>query len=130
MGKTARKVKRGVRRLLWIWRAITVILLSALLIPLFLANKENGTFYTWWVPISILIYLILTYVHLRLGKGFVKEHLEAMATRLLLGLVALAAAFILTMVTQQVAASVFLVMAGLLYAMAIQRVAFLRLIGL
>ncbi len=125
-----RKAKRGVKRLFFVWRAIVIALLSAALIPLFLQHGRGNGFYLWTVPPGILIYLIITAIHLRLGRGVVKEYLEESATRLFLGVTALAAAFLFLLAGNGPWTAALLVAGAVLYAMFLSRISFLRVIGL
>ncbi len=130
MGTTARKLKKGVKGVLLAWQLLIIVLLSALLIPLFLHSATSSAFYTWWVMLSILAYLILTYIQLRLREGAVKRYLESLATRVFLAVVALAVAFVTVALRADLWSGVFLVVAAVLYAAAFQKIAFLRVIGL
>ena len=130
MGKGMRTVKEGAKTAYGIWKIIVIVLLSLALIPLFLAGTESKTFFSLWILISLLVYMILTYWHLRLKKGTMKEYIEGMATKLLFAMSALVIAFLFTLIPIYNIASIFLVLGGILYAITIQNIFFLRVIGL
>jgi|GEM_PF-3018697 len=130
MGLTMRKLKKGAKGVLLAWQLFVIVLLSALLIPLFLHNAMSSAFYTWWIMLSILVYLFVTYIQLRLKKGLVKRYLEQLGTRIFLAIVGLAAAFVMVALRANPWSGVFLVIAAVLYAAAFQKITFLRVIGL
>jgi len=130
MGKTLHKMKKGAKRVLFVWRALVIVLLSAALIPLFLALGDDAAFYSWIIIPSVAVYLVLTIIHLRFKGGFVKEYLESTATRLFLGLTAVALAFIFLSLGNGPWAAALLVAGAVLYAMFLSRISFLRVIGL
>ncbi len=110
-----------------VWQLIVITILSAGLIPLFLAQQARPLFFTLTVMTSILAYLILTTIQLRLRRGLIKRFLESISTRLLLALIALALAGVTGGV--RVVQNVLLVTAAVLYAALLQKVSFLRVIG-
>jgi hypothetical protein len=123
-------VKRHAKRAWKAWQVITLVLLSAVFVPVFLRQGTDHNFYALLVPGSILIYLVVTFIHLKLKPGFVKWYLESTATRLFLGLVSLAAAFLFLGVGLQLWGRVLLAASAVLYASFLQQVGFLRVIGL
>lgn len=130
MRETKQRLKKGAKRLLFVWRAIVAIILSSILIPLFVSQGASRSFYTWAILPSLLGYLIITYIHLRLKKGAVKEYLERSATRLLLAMSSLALAFIMGALGIHLWTATLLVMSAVLYALFLQRLSFLRVIGI
>ena len=128
--KHARTVGRHVRLVLFIWRAVIAILLSGVLVPLFLAHGHDNRFYLWTTIPSLVLYAIVTMVHLRLRRGVVKDWLESVATRLFLGCCALAAGFVFFGFEMPVLAHTMLVTGAVLYALFLARLSFLRVIGL
>ena len=123
-------VKKGAKTMYNTWKIIVIILLSLAFIPLFLAGIDSRTFFSWWIMLSLLSYLLLTYWHLRLKKGKLKNYLEGMATKLLLAMSALVIAFLFTITGFVLITNSFLVLGAILYAIAIQNIFFLRVIGL
>ncbi len=123
-------VKRHVKRIYGIWQAIVLLGISIVLIPVFLNQGLEHSIYSWLVPVSILLYLIITLIHFKLKPGFVKRYLETTATQLLLGTVALAAAFIFRALGIFLWAEVLLCVAAVLYAAFLQQISFLKVIGL
>ncbi len=113
-----------------IWRAVVITLLSLILIPLFLKGVQQGAFYNYVIIPSIIVYLLLTYIHLKLKPGVVKRYLETTSTRLFWGIVTLAATFVLDGLTLHLAAHVCAVASAVCYAFVLQRITFLRFIGL
>lgn len=128
--KHIKQVKKGFKAALAIWHLVVVTILSLAFIPLFLTQGRKGVFYTWWILPSIFAYLILTIIQLRLKKGMIKEYLENLATRLFIASIGLAIAFIFVGLQWPVWSNVSLVIAAVLYAAAIQKIFFLRVIGL
>ncbi len=125
-----RKTKRTFKALLVAWHIVIIIIISALLIPLFLKNANSPTFYTWTTLMSILAYLLVTAIHLRMKKGVIKEYLESFCSRLLLAVIAIVVAFLASMYSTVLFSQVMLVTAAVLYATALQKFFFLRVIGL
>ena len=123
-------VKKHVKRIYGIWQVIVLFFLSIVLIPLFLDQGIEHNLYSWLVPASIGIYLVITLIHFKLKPGFVKRYLETTATRLLIGVVTLATAFIFLATGILLWAEVLLCVSAVLYASFLQQVSFLRVIGL
>ncbi|MBR9693394.1 hypothetical protein GOV07_05750 [Candidatus Woesearchaeota archaeon] len=130
MGENMETVKQGAKYAYGVWKIVIIVLLTLALVPLFIAGMRSRTFFSLWIMISLFVYLVLTYWHLRLKKGKMKEYLEDMATKLLFAMSSLVIAFLLTLVPIYSIASIFLVLGGILYAITIQNLFFLRVIGL
>jgi len=113
-----------------IWCAVVITLLSLILIPLFLKGVQTGTFYNYVIIPSIIVYFILTYIQLKLKPGLIKGYLEGTANRLFWGIVTLAATYILSGLYLHTLAAAMAVAAAVCYAFFLQRISFLRLIGL
>lgn len=124
--KTKKKVKKKVQQLFFIWRVITITTLSIILIPLFIKNAWSGHFYFWTLVPSIIVYVCLTYIQLKLLKGKVTRYIEVTATRLFLGICSLTAAFISLMIGYPLWGNTFLVVGAVLYALFLHRIGFLR----
>ena len=118
------------KRIYKIWQLIVLFFLSVVLIPLFLNQGIQHSLYAWLAPTSIAIYLIITLIHFKMKPSFVKRYLETTATRLLLGVVALAAAFICLGLGILLWAEVLLCVSAVLYASFLQQISFLKVIGL
>ncbi len=122
------RFRRGIRRLLLLWQLLTIILFSALLIPLFLA-QAGSAFYTWLTLGTMLLYLLLLSFQSRL-KGGLRRYVAGLGDRLFLALLFLALSFLLLKLEGGLLFRTSLVVSAVLYAAAIQKVAFLRVIGL
>ncbi len=123
-------VKKGFKTAYAVWQAIAITLIALALIPLFLLNLANGAFYTWMIIVSIAVYVVVILIMGYLKEGIVRRYLETTSFRLFLGMVVLAAAFLLDRLGLVAAAQAALVAAAVLYAFFLQRISFLRLIGL
>jgi len=121
-----RRTKERIKAVMVVWQLIVITILSAGLIPLFLAQRARPLFFTLTVMTSILAYLILTTIQLRLRRGILKRFLESVSTRLLLALIALALAGVTGGLLRGVVQSVLLVTAAVLYAALLQKVSFVR----
>ncbi len=125
-----KRVKKGFTVAYGIWQAIVVTVIAIVLIPVFLANAENGNFYSWVITASLLTYVVVLLIMGKLKRGIVREYLEKTSFRLFLGMVVLTAAFLLHGLGQATLTQAALAAAAVLYAFFLQRITFLRLIGL
>jgi fibrillarin-like pre-rRNA processing protein len=95
--KMKKKVKKGVKQALAIWKIIITIILIALLIPLFLKNGWNSRFYFWIIAPSIILYIIIAYLQMKVLKGKMRKYVELTGTWLFGGILTLSATFIVMM---------------------------------
>jgi|GEM_PF-6660699 len=129
--KHIKKAKKVLGIALKVWEIIVVIILSAILIPLFVKNSEDGHFYTIIIVGSMLVYALLFMIKGRIKKqGFIRDYLESTSLRLLLAMSALTAAFLLLILDQAFWSLALVVLAAIAYAFFVQRVGFLRMVGL
>jgi predicted permease len=124
--KMKKKVKKGVKQALAIWKIIITIILIALLIPLFLKNGWNSRFYFWIIAPSIILYIIIAYLQMKVLKGKMRKYVELTGTWLFGGILTLSATFIVMMLGYTIWAHALLIGAAIIYALFLQRLGLLR----
>ncbi|RME31005.1 hypothetical protein D6789_04025 [Candidatus Woesearchaeota archaeon] len=130
MGKRFQQLKHHTKRLFLIWKLAVVVILSATLIPLFLASKENTTFYLTTVSASLIGYLLMILIVAGLKQGAPKRYLEKTSTRLLVAFVLLGVAYLAFRYKNDEAGRALLIGSAVAYAFFLQKLSFLRVIFL
>lgn len=123
-GSTWKKVKQGAKRALFLWKIVTVVLLSSILIPLFIAQGDSFSFVAWTVALSIVLYVVLA-AAARKAKGKIRTYLKAAHEYLIIAAAIMTTGYILKIFENPIANATFTA-AAILYAVSLQKINIFR----
>lgn len=121
--------KRRVSGIWNAWKLLVIIILCIILIPLAITQEHNTMLQLWIIAASLLVYIVLTTVSKKI-RGKIGKYLLNTAHRLLLGAIALSATVVLFRYELESWGRISIIASAILYAFFVQRISFLRVIGL